>query len=886
MKKIIFTLLIVIFGTGLFAAPVSQESAQKVAVCYYKHFAIGKTDYAVSDAIVYQKDNLNTIYVFTFNAGGFVMIAADDAVMPILGYSDNETFSKENIPANAAAWFDSYSEHIKYVIDSKLDNSQTLSEWNKIRNEQLPSQKLVVTPLLTTTWDQGCYYNTSCPAAGGGDCGHVYTGCVATAMAQVMKYWSYPSTGLGTHTYTDATYGSQTANFGTTTYNWGLMPNNVSSTNSSVATLMFHCGVSVDMAYGTSGSGAYQTDIPNALINYFSYDNTAETQFMAYFTSATWIAMLKSELDAARPVLYAGDNGSAGHSFVCDGYNASNQFHFNWGWSGASNGYFTIGSLNPMGDNFNSNNMAVIRVRPPSSAPTACFSASTTTPAVGGSVNFTDCSTNSPTSYSWSFAGGTPATSTLANPTNITYATAGLYQVSLTVSNATGSDTRTIVQYINVGGVPSAWIKQNSGFTTASRGISSISIVNPYVAWAGATDGSGSAANVQEFTRTVNGGASWMPGTIAFTGSTTCGVANLHAFNDTVCFAAMFPGTAANGGYIAKTTNGGTTWSIANSPSFTSSWLDIVHFFDVNNGVCMGDPSGTDFVIYTTSNGGTSWTQVAAASLPNCLTNEAGITNMFDAFGDNIWFGTTMGRVYRSTNKGLTWTVAATGLGTSAAAMPVFKDALTGIVTGTNNSTGAYIGMKKTIDGGATWTAITPTGYYLKNPNIDFVPGTAAMWIDGASGPGTGSSYSLNDCTSFLDIDSSSTIQYTQVKFYDSNTGWAGSFNVSAVDGGIYKWDPSVLTGIPEQPSIFDEEINIFPNPANGFVNVEFSGISSEKAVIHIYNVIGETVLEMELNPMFNNLVQLDLSGNESGIYIVTVDAGSSLVTKRISLIK
>jgi PKD repeat protein len=886
MKKLIITLLIVIFGAGLFAAPVSQESAQKVAVNYYKHFATGKTDFTVSDAVVYQKDNLNTFYVFTFNAGGFILVAADDAVMPILGYSDNETFDKENIPANAAAWYESYSEEIKYIVDSHLDNTQTLVEWNKIRNDQLPSLKLVVTPLCSTTWDQGCYYNTLCPVASGGDCGHVWVGCVATAMAQVMKKWNYPSTGTGSHTYTDPTYGSQTANFGTTTYGWGSMPNNVSSSNTSVATLMYHCGVSVDMQYGTSGSGAYTWDVPSALINDFNYSPSCELQIMANFTSANWIALLKAELDAGRPVLYSGDNGTEGHAFVCDGYNASNAFHFNWGWSGSSNAYYSVGALNPSGYTFNNNNMAVVRIQPPTSAPVANFTVSNTTPAVGGSVNFTDLSTNSPLNYSWSFDGGSPATSTSQNPTNITYATAGLYQVSLTVSNASGTDTKVRTQYINVGGTPSKWIKQNSGFTTASRGVTTISIVNPYIVWAGAVDGTSTTNYIQEFTKTVNGGITWTPGTIAFTGSTTCGIANLCAFNDTVCYAAMFPGAAANGGYIAKTVNGGTTWSIANSPSYASSWLDLVYFFDVNNGVCVGDPSGTDFVIYTTSNGGTSWTQVSAASLPNCTSGEAGITDMFDAVGNTIWFGTTMGRIYKSADKGLTWTVTATGLGTTAAVMPVFKDANTGIVTGTNNSTGAYIGMKKTTNGGTTWTTLTPTGFYVKTPNLDYVPGTAAMWVDGASASGTGSSYSTNDCTSFIDIDTSSTIQYIRVKFYDVNTGWAGSFNTSSTDGGIYKWDPSILTGITEPPSILDEEINVFPNPANDFVNVEFTGVTAEKAVIHVYNVVGEDVLDAEVNPLFNKLVQLDLSGYDAGVYVVTIDAGSSLVTKRITLIK
>lgn len=882
MKKILTFLMMVIFGLSLYASPVSQEAARKVAVSYYKHYNAKTSDYSVSDVFVNQYNGLTTFYVFSFQSGGYVMVSADNAVTPVLGYSDTESFDNDNIPENAAFWFENYSREIEYIVTNNVDNTETIKQWKNIEKGIFNDAKLVVTPLCSTTWNQDGYYNNvveSYTETG------VYVGCVATTMAQIMKKWAYPTVGVGSHTYTDATYGSLTANFGATTYNWASMPNNVTSSNTAVATLMYHCGVAVDMNYGTDGSGAYSWDVPNALISYFNYSTSAEIQFKDNFTPANWIAMLKIELDAGRPVYYSGDDGSAGHAFVCDGYNASNQFHFNWGWSGWNDGYFTMGSLNPSGYSFNLNNAAVIRIMPPGGQPVANFSASTTTPAVGGSVNFTDASTNSPTSYSWVFDGGSPSTSTSPNPTNITYSTAGLYQVSLTVSNASGSDTKIRTEYINVGGTPSAWIKQNSAFATASRGISSINIVNQYIVWAGAVDGTSQTNYIQEFTKTENGGNTWTPGTISFTGSTTCGVANLFAFNDTVCFAAMFPGAAANGGYVAKTTDGGTTWSIAQSPSFASSWLDFVHFFDANNGVCVGDPSGTDYVIYTTSNGGASWTQVAASTLPNCSSGEAGITNLFDAYGDNIWFGTTMGRVYRSADKGLTWAVSSTGLGTAAVAQPVFKDALNGIVTGTNNTSGAYIGMRKTTDGGATWTTMTPTGFYVKNPNLDFVPGTASMWVDGASGPGTGSSYSLNDCTSFLDIDTASTTQYICVKFLDINTGWAGSFNASATDGGIYKWNPSIVVGTNDFENTLSG-VSVYPNPASDLLNVEFTEFFGDHATISVYNLIGELVYRQDVSPFFNDIVQIDLSSMKSGIYMVNVDDGTQFTSEKISLIK
>ena len=458
MKKLTFTLMLMVFGFGLFAAPVSKEAAQKIAVNFYKHYAVNKTDYSVADVVTQQYNGLTTFYIFIFNSGGFAMVAADDAVIPILGFSADEPFDKNNTPPNAEAWFNSqYSEQIEYIVNSKLDNTQTLQEWDKIRNNQFPSSKFAVAPLCTTIWDQGHYYNALCPAAPSGPGGHVYAGCVATAMAQVMKKWNYPTTGIGSHTYTDPTYGPQTANFGATTYNWTSMPNNVTSANTAVATLMYHCGVSVDMQYGAGGSSAPLIPVSASFINYFGYQNTAQLKLKSNYTTANWINLLKAELDASRPMVYGGvDAGMGGHAFVCDGYNASDQFHFNWGWSGSYNGYFTIGDLSPSSYNFSQQNQAVIGISAPtSSAPVANFTANATSVAPGTTVNFTDQSTNTPTSWSWaltpntgfSYTGGTSQTS--QNP-KITFNTVGTYTVALTATNAVGNNTCTKNNYITV----------------------------------------------------------------------------------------------------------------------------------------------------------------------------------------------------------------------------------------------------------------------------------------------------------------------------------------------------------------------------------------------------------------------------------------------------
>jgi hypothetical protein len=209
---------------------------------------------------------------------------------------------------------------------------------------------------------------------------------VATAMAQVMKFWNYPTTGTGFHSYNHSKYGTLNANFGSTTYNWANMPNQLTSSSSSeqktaVATLMYHCGVSVDMDYDVSangGSGAYviSSTPPKthcaeyALKTYFGYKSTLQGIQKNDYTQTQWINLLKTELDASRPVLYAGF-GDGGHCFIADGYNNNNYFHFNWGWSGSCDGYFALNALNPESGGigsgagtYNNGQQAVIGIEP------------------------------------------------------------------------------------------------------------------------------------------------------------------------------------------------------------------------------------------------------------------------------------------------------------------------------------------------------------------------------------------------------------------------------------------------------------------------------------------------------------------------------------------
>lgn len=335
--------------------------------------------YSTSRSDEFSPDQLKEIpliYVFSVSDDqGFILVSGDDVAWPVLGYSTQGYYSTNDLPDNFRKWIQGYQRQIAEAIENQtIATALTANQWKLLINNQMDPgsrQGNAVNPLLSTTWDQSPYYNALCP-------GGSVTGCVATAMAQVMKYWNHPAQGTGMHSYNHPTYGTLSANFGSTTYNWSSMPNSVSSSNNAVATLMYHCGVAVDMNYSPQSSGAWvvEDDDPicaeSALKNYFGYTSAlhGEKRDNGYST-AQWINLIKGELDGQRPVLYAGFGSGGGHAFVCDGYNSSDYFHFNWGWSGYYDGYFSIDALDPGGTGtgggtggYNSGHQALIGVVP------------------------------------------------------------------------------------------------------------------------------------------------------------------------------------------------------------------------------------------------------------------------------------------------------------------------------------------------------------------------------------------------------------------------------------------------------------------------------------------------------------------------------------------
>jgi hypothetical protein len=298
-----------------------------------------------------QEEPLFHVFTMTDN-GGFIIVSGDDVAKPVLGYADEGTYDESN--PNLAYWMGTLAQEIAGAIENGvLQDAETKAAWDALHSSNTPltASGDYIEPLVKTKWNQGAPYNNLCPNISGT---RAVTGCVATAMAQIMKYHDHPTsrtTGIpGYKTQTNKI--SIPAITGATTYAWNNMTNTYTSSATgapaqAVATLMYHCGVSVKMDYTADESGAYTSDVALALKNYFNYDAEIAYCRRNYYTYTAWINLLKTEIKANRPVFYAGYGDDGGHAFVCDGYNINDLFHFNWGWGGSSDGYFEISALNP-----------------------------------------------------------------------------------------------------------------------------------------------------------------------------------------------------------------------------------------------------------------------------------------------------------------------------------------------------------------------------------------------------------------------------------------------------------------------------------------------------------------------------------------------------------
>ncbi|MDP8268079.1 MAG: carboxypeptidase regulatory-like domain-containing protein [Candidatus Tenebribacter davisii] len=337
------------------------------------------------------------------------------------------------------------------------------------------------------------------------------------------------------------------------------------------------------------------------------------------------------------------------------------------------------------------------------------------------------------------------------------------------------------------------WADQNSGFPNASTGINSMIAVDTNIVWAAGYDGSGSTIPYQIVTHTTDGGTNWTATQID-TAPTDGDVAMIMAIDANKAWVPIHTGTPQG---IYYTEDGGANWVHQESATFNYvnpqsqlvSFPNVVHFFNENDGFAQGDPVEGYFELYTTNNGGTIWTRVAEANIPAPLTEEWGIVGYYDAVGDNIWFGTQKGRVFYSNDKGLTWGVAQTPLGTNDMYTDVtFKDALHGLAQDKSaSSTGTVC---ETSNGGVTWQAVTHTGTCYTN-DMDYVPGTENTYVSTGAATGiSGASFSYDGGHNWITFDETDAVQFLATSWINVTTGWAGCFNDQNNPGlfGVYAY--------------------------------------------------------------------------------------------------
>lgn len=409
------------------------------------------------------------------------------------------------------------------------------------------------------------------------------------------------------------------------------------------------------------------------------------------------------------------------------------------------------------------------------------------------------------------------------------------------------------------------WTAQATGFQNPSRGLSEIRIVDANTVWAVAYDGADLNNNIQEFTRTTNGGASWTAGTINV-GNTTLRISNISPVDGNTAWVGAFDNTIGQGG-VFKTTNGGVTWQEQNAPAYnnSASWFNVVHFFDANVGITMGDPIGAglgEFEIYRTTDSGATWTALAAAALPNPLSGEYGYNGGYFAIGDTMWFTTNRGRIYRTSDRGVTWSafqspITDFGSANDSGSLK-FSTTSNGYLLRTQGTTYTFY---TTTNGGQTWSSASPfTG---TRRILSYIPGTTTMVATSADPAFQGTSVSVDNGTSWTNIESAE--QRGANAFLNLTTGWCAGFSFDAISEGIFR-----LTGQLDVSSVSQTKFKVYPNPATSVVTI--SGTEVEDYNLSITDISGKLVMSKALNGLENTI---DISSLATGAYFFELNTGN-----------
>lgn len=426
-----------------------------------------------------------------------------------------------------------------------------------------------------------------------------------------------------------------------------------------------------------------------------------------------------------------------------------------------------------------------------------------------------------------------------------------------------------------------SWVEQGIKFPT-SFGVDELDIVDANTVWTFAYDGTGGGTYPKILSRTTNGGTTWTATPITGPGANAL-ISDIFALDANTAWIVTAPHSAGpNGNRIWKTVNGGGAW-VQQAMGYTAgSFGNIIHFWDANNGFTAGDPLSGKFEMFKTANGGVSWTAVAAAPTP-VAADEYGLVAVKEVVGDNIWFGTTKGRIYRSTDRGVNWTgyfspaldfgggAAGGGVDGSSAKM-AFRSGTNGLLVTVDGAVAGgtpTAGLYSTTDGGVTWSPVTPTGPWYFG-DMTYVPGTANTYvstgINSSDAAYMGSSYSTDGGLNWTAIDAG--LQRGAVKFLNSTTGWAGQFSDSPTGTkGILKFNGNLALATNE--NAVKSGLKVYPNPAVDVVTVT---AKNDIKAVTVIDLSGKKV------KTFKTGEQINVSSLAKGTYILQVYFGNGAV--------
>ena len=965
MKKITSTFfLLLILSISAFSDPVDSNTARLVAKNFMVQQSPGNQTVQAAQldlayvctttdkAIATQSESLPLFYVYNVKGGqGFIIVSADNDALPILGYTTEGNYSGYDMPVAFEKLLEKYKQEIKSIKLKSLKADERITTlWQENLNGSYVSylSTNTVSPLTATKWNQAPYYNALCPY----DATYkerTVTGCAATAMAQIMKFWNFPTQGSGFYSYNHSTYGTLSANFGSTTYNWAGMPNSVTSANTAVATLMFHVGVSIEMNYGpgsTGGSGAYvissasatQACCEYALKTNFGYASSLQGILRDSYSDATWIQKLKTDLDAGRPILYTGF-GQGGHAFVCDGYDASNNFHFNWGWGGMYDGYFNINSLNPGtggagsgAGTYNNGQQALLGIKPITGTTSSSIelnSAITVNPnPIDFGIEYTvnaDVINKGTTSFSGSYCAAlfdpsqnlvdfvqVLSTGSSPLPPNYHY-TSGLNFVD-TIRTVPGNYTIGIF-YKPDGG---DWVL--AGGTTYQNPISitingPVNNINLYSAMVASPTAfiQGQSATVSA--KLLNSGSTtyygeYQAALIDLTGkyivetidlySETGGLPAGYAYSTPITFSTSAI-TSAPGTYILTI--------LEKETGFSNWWYVAADYFTNPIYINVVEPTAKPD-IYEVNN-----TEVTAYNLPVTFSgNSAHIVTT----GSNIHLGNDVDYYKVLLPSGSNYSISARVHDSynSGNSITYTNDVVFAYNDGTGWSDSYDDIMSSNIiinNGGTLAFNVVPrysgnTGTYLLDLTIT-KSNAGSITI---TAPVAGNAWKMGSSQNITWTDNIS--EDVLIELYKGLTNLQ-VINVSAPSNGAYSWllptslaadinyrikvTSTVNSNIFDYSSYFTinnavsinektesaELVNFYPNPVSKFLNIELLRNDLSFDHVKIVNALGETVLD-ENQAIFKSINSLNLSDLDQGVYFLTLTGNQQSVSYRFSVVK